>query len=269
MRRSRAHTARPRATHIALALALAAGCATGGAGELDAGRADAGRRDGGRTDAGDAGDAGRRDAGDAAIAIDAGVDAAMALDASVDAGTDSGFDAGVALCPPTAERLGIVEVMISSRSGSTDRGEWLELLNVGDCAVDLTGLVIASPPSGMGVAIEFSLPGGTILPGARWVLAQSAVPLENHDLPHDAVYSGITLDNGGDWIELRAGGVTIDRVSWGSTDFLHGTARSFPDGRPLVDNASQLQWCNATAVYSMATGGPYRGTPRAPNGACP
>lgn len=256
---------------IPITLTIATGCATGGGGELDAGRPDTGVSDAG------ARDAGRRDGGDASAPLDASTpfdasaDAGTPEDAAVDAGTDAGWDAGMSICSPTAERLAIVEVMISSRSGSLDRGEWVELLNAGDCAIDLAGLVLAGTLAGGGTEATFTIPGGLLLPGARFVLAQSAVPAENHELDFDVAYTSsmITLDNGGDAIELRAGATVIDRVSWSATDFTHGFARSFPDGRPIADNASQLAWCNASAVYSTSTGGPYRGTPSMPNGACP
>jgi hypothetical protein len=266
-------------TAVALWCATIAGCATGsGVDEPDAGPPRDARTadgdtlrdggDGGARDAGSRGDGSPPDSGarDGAAPLDAGPpDAPL----PIDAGSDSGSDGG---CPPTSERIAIVELMISSRSGAGDRGEWLELYNAGDCAVDLTGLTLVSPDGLAPPAVAmFVIPSGVIAPGGRFVLAQSGVPGENHDLPFDLTYagSGVVLDNGGDSVSLVSAGTTIDRVAWIATDYMHGASRSFPDDRPIASNDSQVRFCNATAVYSEAAGGPYRGTPRMPNGTCP
>lgn len=262
-------------------------CATGGGGPRDAGSprdaasqdaasSDAGRADGGTVDAGAPTDAGGADSGPSAM--DAATDAATSRDAGRDAGTDAGTDAGVdggrdagTTCAPTSERIAIVELMISSVSGSGDRGEWIELRNAGDCTVDLGGLTLVSPASGTGPEVSYTVPAGTIVTaGGRLVLAQSANPSENHGLTFDLAYgaSGLVLDNGGDWIELRSGAGTIDRVSWTATTFVRGATRTFPDARPIATNDNQANWCNATTAYSSATGGPFYGTPGGPNG-CP
>jgi hypothetical protein len=203
--------------------------------------------------------------------VDASTDAGAGEDAAVDAGPDSGLDAGGALCSPTSERLAIVEIMISSRSGSTDRGEWIEIVNAGTCPVDLAGLLLVGTPASSSAEETYTITGTILAPGGRWVLAQSPLAVENRDLPHDEAYgaANITFDNIGDFVELRSGATVIDRVTWTLTDFTHGFARSYPDGAPIAANDSQLAWCNATEVYSTATGGPYRGTPRMPNGSCP
>jgi hypothetical protein len=253
----------------ACVLAAAMGCATGGAG-IDAGRpsadsggptGDAGNPDGGPRDAGPV-DAGRTDSGvlDASAPVDSG---------PLDSGTR--LDAGAPTCPPTSARVAVVELMISSRSGAGDLGEWVELVNVGDCTVTLAGLQLASPSFGVGDPLVFTIPDGTLAPGARFVLAQSGVASENHGVPHDLTYagSGIVLDNGDDWLELRLGGATLDRVSWVAGDVVHGHSRMFPDGVDVSMNASSLLWCASTSIYSSSVGGPYRGTPRAPNGTCP
>lgn len=244
---------------IAMALALL-GCATGGGSGFDGGA----RRDSGQLDA---------DVVDARTPLDAGRDAAP-VDASgtVDAGRDSGTsppdsgpgDAGAA-CPPTSARVAIVEVMVAALSGSTDRGEWIEILNAGDCEVDLGGTELVS-----GTAV-FTMPSLVIPPGGRRVLAQSGDTAENHGLVVNVDYgsSGIVLDNGGDTIELRMGATTIDRVSWIATDHVASSSRMFPDGSAISGNDSQVRWCNSTSVYATVGTTMIRGTPGMGNGACP
>lgn len=256
-------------TWLVMAVLLWTGCATGGGG-FDAGSS-------GRTDAGGT-DASASDAG----LVDAAVPADAQVDASVDAGPrdagppdagpqDAGpQDAGMPGCPPTSDRIAIVEVMIASKTGAGDRGEWLELLNAGDCTVDLGGLQLASPAGGPdGPEATYTISAGrTIAPGARIVLAQSMSPTENHGLMFDEVYTALVFDNGGDWIELRSGAEVIDRVEWNSIDVTPGTSRRFPDERSIADNHIRNAWCASTALYSTA-GGEFRGTPRGANGSCP
>ncbi|AKF06623.1 lamin tail domain-containing protein [Sandaracinus amylolyticus] len=243
---------------------IGSGCATGSGGVEDAGRGqDGGNLDGAVADAGrDAG----RDASVDAMVIDSGPrDSGMPIDSGTDAG---GMDSGPPTCPPTATNLAIVEVMIRTETGTEDRGEWIELLNAGDCLVDLGGLVISSPPA------TYTIPAGHVLPaGARFVLAQSTVAAENRGLVYDLSYtgSGIVLDNSGDTLELIAGGTTIDSVTWTSATSVLKYSTEFPDSRPIAENASMSNWCPASmsATYSSTAGGPYYGTPGAPNGACP
>ena len=269
-------------TWVVTAALLWAGCATGGGG-LDggnAGRADAGRTDASLDDGGPV-DAGAPDASRAAgIPVDAQVDSgtldagtfdAGPSDAGHDAGHDAGQDAGPPLCPPTSDRVAIVEVMIASDTGAGDRGEWIELINAGDCTVDLGGLELASPIGGAGstaIATYTISAGRTLAQGARIVLAQSANPTENRGLAFDEAYTSLVFDNIGDWVELRSGGATIDRVEWLSNDIVHGASRRFPDARPISDNGIRSAWCTSTALYSTA-GGNFYGTPRTGNGSCP
>ncbi len=253
----------------AVSLAAVAACAQGGGGgssdaggSSDGGRRDAGR-DGGRRDAGT--DAGRRDAGS--------TDASMRDTGSTDAGggIDAGHDAGGSTCPVEAGSLAIVEVMISSRSGSGDRGEWFEVVNTRDCTLDITGLVIVSP-SGSGAEQMHTVTGGAVSAGQHYVFALSADAGENHLLPFDYAYgtgaaTDVVFNNDSDWIELRAGATVVDRVAWPSGGFTHGRARQFPAGSDPAANDDWSGWCDATDIYSDA-GGTFYGTPQAANGSC-
>ncbi|WP_236605796.1 lamin tail domain-containing protein [Sandaracinus amylolyticus] len=240
------------------------GCATGSGGVEDAGRGqDASTLDGAVADAGRDGG---RDASVDAMVIDSGPrDSGMPIDSGTDAGA---MDSGPATCPPTATNLAIVELMIRTETGTEDRGEWIELLNAGDCLIDLGGLEISSPPA------TYTIPAGHLLePGERFVLAQSTVAAENRGLVYDLSYTGsnIVLDNNGDTLALIAGGTTIDSITWSSAIVPEKYSFEFPDTRPIAQNASLGNWCQASIsnIYSNTAGGPYYGTPGAPNGACP
>lgn len=235
----------------------------GGSGGFDTGRRDAGRMpDAGRRDAGRMPDAGRRDSGPPAM-MDAG---------TRDAGPPPMPDAGMT-CMPASANLAIVEVMVASASGSSDRGEWFEVLNFGDCTVSLAGMVIESPTS-TGMPKMHMVTGGFIAPGQHFVFALSGSPAENHGLPHDYVYGtggadDVILNNGADSLTLRAtSGAMIDVVMWPSGGFNYARSRQFPSTLMPVMNDAWSRFCDSTVVYSTM-GGMFYGTPQVANGTCP
>ncbi len=221
-------------------------------GRRDGGTHDGGSRDGGGTTDGGASDGGPRDGGTA---------------------TDGGHDGGGAVtCRPAVGVLVIDEVMISSRSGSGDRGEWFEAVNTGTCMIDLTGVVIASQLSTGGESTH-TITAGTVGPGQYFVFALSGSTADNHALPYDYAYGSgaptdIIFDNTADWLELRDGASVVDRVAWPSGGFTHGHTRKYPGTASATGNDNWASWCDTTVVYST-TGGTFYGTPKLPNGTCP
>jgi hypothetical protein len=180
-------------------------------------------------------------------------------------------DAGVP-CAPATGLVGISEVMISSRSGSGDRGEWFEVRNSGDCSVLLAGLAIVSPAADGNEKVHV-VTGGLLYAGDSFVFALSALAIDNHGVPFDYAYGAgsaedVVLDNGSDWLELRYLGASIDRVTWPNGGFTSGAARQFPAALPLGVNDDWGRWCSASALYST-TGGVFYGTPGVANDACP
>lgn len=259
------------ATALAVTLGLSSigGCATGGGGE-DAG--------GGGVDSGPGGvDAGRRDAGSVGLPdagpppMDAGpgADAGPPFDAGPDGGpgmdsgglVDSGPGGG---CPADDPTITISEIMVSSQSGSGDRGEWFEIRNEASCTVDLTGLEIR-----VGAA-SHTITSGLLTAGGYFLLAQSMDTMENHDLTPDYVYgTGVSFPNIGGTLSLRSGMNEVARVSWGSTDYRRGASRQLSRSASETEPLGDSSWCDSTNVYSMASGGPYLGTPGMRNEVCP
>lgn len=92
-------------------------------------------------------------------------------------------DAGIAPnCPNyLAGSLRVDELMIASRDGSGDKGEWVELRNYASCTVLLDGLVVRSP-RGTGL-VQASLTGISLAPGESVLIANTLVPVDNHFLP--------------------------------------------------------------------------------------
>jgi hypothetical protein len=263
------------ATAVLLAsLGALGGCARGGAG--------AEARDGGRQ-AEDAGRAGETDAAEggnadaATTPTDAGhADAGHSLmpDAGrPDAGRpDAGHrDAGPPTCPPAAGDIVIVEVMIASAAGA-DRGEWFEIESRADCFVSLAGVDIVSPTSSGDEKVH-TIGHAVVPPRARFVLALSSAPIDNHGLVHDYAYgsggsSDVILNNGTDWLELRSLAFVLDRVAWPSGGYTIGRSRELDGTADAARNDDWSSWCDATSVYSTL-GGTFYGTPGASNGSCP
>lgn len=250
----------------ALLLAGVAGCAQGG-GTTDAGPV---RSDGG-TDAGAVRDGGRRDSG--GPLPDAGRDSGGGLpDAgSGDAGgtdsgpprIDAGFDAGSGLCLPSAANVEISEVLVSSQTGAGDRGEWFEIHNLSGCTVNIGGMEIESG------SVTHTVTAGLLTAGGFLVLAQSGDSVENHNLPEDYVYgTSLRFSNSSGTLVLRAMGMEITRMSWGSTDHRTGASRQLARGATMSTSLGASGWCDSTDVYSM-TMGSFLGTPGALNRPCP
>ncbi|HQY65096.1 MAG: hypothetical protein IPF92_00670 [Myxococcales bacterium] len=187
-------------------------------------------------------------------------------DASVDAGRpDASVDAGPppkVYCPPLgAGDLAITELLLSSRSGSGDNAEWVEITSRRSaCWLKLDGLVVESPK---GAAFDTAtLPAGTELPPLGIVLvAGSLAGARALGLP-EPVYAFERTDvlkNDGDRITVRAGTTVIDQLDY--PPFSNVTpARSiaFPANCPA---AVRSDWSRWSLTFSTYASGAQRGTP--------
>lgn len=126
---------------------------------------------------------------------------------------------------PRAPRPG--EVVLSElviAPGGSELGEWIELQSASDDAIDLRGCELRS---GRGAETErwgFGEPLAELLyviaPGRAITVARSATGSVNGGAQPVMVYSGVSLDNAADWLELvcPADGALIDRVAWDIAD---------------------------------------------------
>ena len=94
---------------------------------------------------------------------------------------------------------------------SDDRGEWIEIANLGTEPANLRGWQLRSG-NDAGYIVQQSLP---VPPHGAVVLARNIDMATNGGVRVDLAYTGIALGNAGDWLALRdPRGVTVDSVAW-------------------------------------------------------
>lgn len=106
----------------------------------------------------------------------------------------------------------ISELMIAPLvSGiANELGEWIEVTNVGDDALDLAGCALQSGAPDGGVE-RWAIPASSqllayaIQPGQALTFARSATSSINGQSQPAAVWSSLALDNAADWVELVCG----------------------------------------------------------------
>jgi hypothetical protein len=190
------------------------------------------------------------EAGGGADAVEAG-GGADAVDAEpVDAG-------GATPAPrrPAAGEVRIAEVHVNPAGQDSGR-EWIEIASRAAEPLDLAALHLAD------AAGDVAVPAGTIYPGARLALGQSANFETNGGATLAAAYgTRLALNNDGDEISLCIGpcadGVVIDRVTWGALGAAY-------DGHALIVDLDTNRTCPATEPYGIAD----FGTPGAPDSGC-
>lgn len=200
---------------------------------------------------------------------DSGAFGAPARPKTTDGGpVDAGpVDAGpkVACASPLGPGdLAIAELMVSSRSGSGDEGEWIEIRSTRDCWLDVKGVSIASPRGATGMNVATIDEDFELAPGGTFVVAGSADPAKNHQLPGKVFAWAATdvLKNDGDTVRLELGATVIDAVTYPAfTNLTPGRSLAFPDDCAPADRADWQRWSLAFTAWSTG----FQGTPNAPN----
>ncbi|TNF26970.1 MAG: hypothetical protein EP329_20275 [Deltaproteobacteria bacterium] len=170
--------------------------------------------------------------------------------------------------PPVTAQPGdlvINEIMRDSVVTQPDKGEWIELHNLTDSAIDLRGCEISDDDA---QAFTVDGPVPIVVPAnGYYLLATSKTTAENGTLSYVGWAWGdaYALANTSQTIVVRCGGAEIDRVSyawdWPSRT---GYAMQLHNGADGTQNDDPAWWCEASSVY----GGGNRGTPRAVNKVC-
>jgi hypothetical protein len=158
--------------------------------------------------------------------------------------------------------LAIVEIMIASKSGSGDSGEWAEIKSTRDCWLHLDGVTIESPRGTSSVDVA-TLEGVDLAPGGSFVVADSDDASKNHGINGAVVAWDATdvLKNDGDTITVKLGDLVIDSLTYPSlAAATAGTSVAFPADCDGAERSDWLAWSASKAAF-----GTLKGTPNAPN----
>lgn len=162
---------------------------------------------------------------------------------AVAGGTPKAVNSAFAGTPPVVL---ITEIMLNPLAVDDSAGEWFEIYNPGSIAVDLNGWIIRDD-GGESHIIDN---GGPLLigPGEFRVLGNLGDPAANGGYPADYIYSGISLDEGGDELVLSDGIHEIDRVDFdGGIDFPNPEGAAIQLINFTLDNNLGTSWAAAGA----------------------
>ena len=180
-------------------------------------------------------------------------------------GFEAGDSSAWSAIVPTPPPLVINEIMQNPFAVSDTFGEWFELFNPGDTAVNINGWTITDE----GIDLHVIDAGGSLLvpAGGFAVLGIDGNPAANGGVAVDYVYSGIALANSADEIVLLdAHEVEVDRVRWddGAT-FPDPNGASMALADPGLDNSVGANWCESVSPFGAGD----LGTPGSVNDLCP
>ena len=165
----------------------------------------------------------------------------------------------------------ITEIMKDPSFVSDAAGEWFEVCNRTNHALDLEGWTLSDAGTNHHV-IQRQGQGLWVAAGAYLVLGINANPAQNGGIAVDYKYSGFTLTNGADAIVLTdRDGLTIDAVAYDDGIFWPDTpGRSLSLDAAAVDaqaNDEGARWCDADTL--IPGGSTDLGTPGGANSSCP
>jgi hypothetical protein len=155
----------------------------------------------------------------------------------------------------------VTELLPQSTSG-TDNGEWVELYNTTANPLQLRDCVLGDAGTDAHtINADLTVPARGFV-----VLARSADPVANHGLTFNYVYSGFTLRNSGDTVQLTCGGTVIDAYTYPAAQVSLGVSIQLDVDRfdPLANDTAD-NWCPARATYGTAA---KLGTPGLANRSC-
>jgi hypothetical protein len=165
----------------------------------------------------------------------------------------------------------ITEIMKDPSFVSDTAGEWFEVQNRTNHALDLEGWSIADLGSNHHTIDRGGL-GLSIAAGGRLVLGINANSTQNGGISVAYKYANFSLTNGADAIVLRDGaGMLVDQVSYDDGIFWPDSAgRSIsldPTAFGPLSNDHGGNWCAADTL--IGGGNTDRGTPGLLNATCP
>lgn len=161
--------------------------------------------------------------------------------------------------------LRVVELMIASRAGTGDTGEWIEIQSTRDCWLKLQGLRIESPRGTTGVDFVNINSAFELAPNGIFLVGDSTDPAKNTGLPATNLFSfesSDVLKNDGDTVTIKMGATVVDTRTYPSfTNLENGRSISFP-----VDCAWSVidDWQRWSLTFDVYKTG-FKGTPGVDN----
>jgi hypothetical protein len=160
--------------------------------------------------------------------------------------------------------LAIVEIMITSRAGAGDQGEWVEIQSTRDCWLKLTGVTVESPRGAADANVARAVADFELAPHGTFVVADSADPVKNNALP-GAVFAWEATDvlrNDGDTILVKSGAIEVDKLTYPPfNNLVPGRSLSFPTDCAMSERNDWARW---SLTFGEFTPG-FRGTPNKSN----
>lgn len=174
-------------------------------------------------------------------------------------------DGGTEPATPGFGMIQFTEIMYDPDQLDDDDAEWVELKNVSDRPLELTGCTIADRATQNNPDAAATVLGNLILaPGGLILLARSEDLALNGGITPDALF-GFSLSNGGDEVILDCAGNEIDVVGYDDGDRFPN-AKGVSIIRGIDERDGSMRWCPSTSVYDVETN--QRGTPGQENDAC-
>ncbi|MGM0577022.1 MAG: lamin tail domain-containing protein [Myxococcota bacterium] len=173
---------------------------------------------------------------------------------------EEGACVGLPVAPAGSEMV-ISEILVAPAAG--ELAEWVELANVTDSTLDLSGCLLASGAEAW--TIHHDNPAATFVePGARVVLARTEEP---EGATPDLVYgSGVAFDNAADVVHLVCEGDLVDAVGW---DVAEGWPVEVGAAMALSAPRTDTTTNDAPEAWCAHDGDGAVGTPGAENPVCP
>lgn len=161
--------------------------------------------------------------------------------------------------------LRVVEFMVSSKTGSGDSAEWIEIQSARTCNLNVRGVTVSSPRGTTGsdtVTVDHDL---ILPPYGTFIVADSSDSSKNGGLPGDVLSWETTdsLKNDGDSVLVTLGTTTIDALTYPSLSPTPGVSFEFPSDCAWSDRGNWQRW--SRSVHTFGTLGTLLGTPNADN----
>ena len=184
---------------------------------------------------------------------------------TLDGGTDGG-PVTKTYCdgPLKAGDLQVDELLLSSRAGSSDAGEWVEIRSTRTCWLKLEGVTVDSPRGAAPANVLIISEDFELGPKEAFVVAGSADPLKNNALP-GKVFAWDAVDvlkNDGDAINVKLGATVIDTLVYPAfSNLVAGRTLSFPSDCPTNVRGDWARWSLSFNVWKPG----FKGTPNRAN----